>query len=93
MSGIPGKSGGARRGAGRTPVIKFRNKQAVRVAGLWGGERESAWRDATIGTARIDPRRMQIHIADGDNVIHIIVVISPISKSQSGRPAVMRIRR
>lgn len=75
MSGKPGQSGGARRGAGRAPVLKFRNKQTVRVAGLWGGKRQSAWRNATISIKRGAPDRVQMDIIDGDEIIRLLIVI------------------
>lgn len=74
MSGQPGLSGGARDGAGRAPVLKFRNKQIVRVAGLWGGERKSAWRNATISIRRGAPDRIQMDIVDGDETIRLLIV-------------------
>lgn len=76
MTGKTGKSGGARTGAGRAPVMKLRNKQAVRVAGLWGGERESAWREATINIRRAIPNRVQLDIIDGETTYHLIIAIS-----------------
>ena len=80
MTGKAGKSGGARRGAGRAPVLKFRNRQTVRVAGLWGydpDDRRASWRDATISIRRAMPDRIQMDISDEDKVVHLIIVISP----------------
>lgn len=70
VTGQPGKSGGARRGAGAPPAVRFKNRQIVRVAmgHLWQG-----WREARVDIVRALGEQITLTVEVDGEIHHIIV--------------------
>jgi len=79
MTGQPGKSGGARRGAGAPPAVKFKNRQVVRVAmgHLWQG-----WREARVDIVRALGEQMTLTVEADGETHHIVVKLAKKHKTE-----------
>jgi hypothetical protein len=78
MTGQPGKSGGARHGAGAPPALKFKNRQRVRVSVLLGG----AWQDAEVSITRGKPHEMILVAGKFTITIRHAPIVMRAKKSQ-----------
>ncbi len=79
MTGKTGKSGGARAGAGRAPIAKFRNRQAVRVQITLAGQ----WVDAVVIRERSRPDETVLLL--DDSIGHITISAAPVAKQRTRR--------